>query len=515
MSASKHLPDDPWRSFMQMCIESFARLHGREDARLCTELERMCSFLVATLGHAGGLVSLMNSLHPKPRLMGGLVYRRRRGILHELLKHTRASAVASGEATSASAFEQLAEVGLGGWGADKAASRSGGNLVLTAALDKECLADLRSDDLSGTVSENAAVAKFCLVQALEGCGDEALAQARALLKGAKGPDSGGKKASGGPALCDMFWAALFQLIAFADTDEKLRQELVTASFYSVPCAATAAALIEYPPDKVSIFDARKHVAAGMGLSAHSFPLAFGCYAVLGFKESAMQCMGVACGRLPKSTIFSEAKATVRALGPLALETWPEAGSSMAFDGSAQRTSWIASIAEIISSKFAGCRGFLEMETAVLGILQVGALIEPGAILPLLQQHVGQVAGKVAKECARKLSAERMADIRAQFVEWLRTLKQTYHTRPAVVSDRMRQLWAGVAVVHSRRNWPSGGSGNGGAAPEGGGDRGGSQQYRVRGPSLSSEWESMAADLKHKVGKKASIWRDVKAAGIAP
>ena len=91
---------------------------------------------------------------------------------------------------------------------------------------------------------------------------------------------------------------------------------------------------------------------------------------------------------------------------------------------------------------------------------------------------------------------------------------------------MRQVWECVAVVHSRRTWRSSSvaasasvplqpeqsaGGGGGHARGGGGCR---TLYRVRGPSLSSEWDAVVADLKNRVGRKANIWRDVKSAGIA-
>jgi hypothetical protein len=149
-----------------------------------------------------------------------------------------------------------------------------------------------------------------------------------------------------------------------------------------------------------------------------------------------------------------------------------------------------------------------METALLGILQVGVLIEPGAILTMLQEQVEQVVTKIIRETAQKLSAERMHEIRSQFVEWMSALKQIYHTRPGIVAENMRQIWQLVRIPHTRRTWPAGDGGV--ATQESDVPR---SLYRVRGPSLSSEWESVVADLKNRVGRKASIWRDVKTAGL--
>jgi hypothetical protein len=46
--------------------------------------------LITSVGHVSGLISLVNSLHPKPAQSvggSGAVVRRRREILGELLKH--------------------------------------------------------------------------------------------------------------------------------------------------------------------------------------------------------------------------------------------------------------------------------------------------------------------------------------------------------------------------------------------------------------------------------------------
>jgi hypothetical protein len=467
----------------------------------------MSGFLVTTLGHAGGLIGLMNSLHPKTHDVSGEVRRRRRDVLGELLRHVKAKDASDDSAST------CGHVGLGGWVPDGAriASAASSEWTLTTALDEECLADLRSDDLSGSAAVNVSIARFCLRQAQEGCCEEALVQARLLLKSAIGLHSDGKKGKSKPTLPDMFWAMLFQLIPYADHDKRLQQDLVLACFRSAPNAATASALVQYPPEQ-SIFEVRSHVASGTGASSQAFPLAFGCFAVLGFKESAMQALAMQCRRLAKTIIFCEADAIIRALGPLAFEVLPE---YTADQGSGSRpTSWLANMIETISTRMPDCRGFLEMETAVLGLLQAGAHVEPAGILPMLQTHVENVICKILNETSKRLSTERMQEIRTQFVNWLSVLKEIYHTRPAVVSGKMRQLWAGVAVVHSRRTWPSLDSGAGSSADAQGVGSLPTQTYRVRGPSLSSEWESVVAELKQRVGRKASIWRDVKAAGIA-
>ena len=486
----------------QICIQSFARIHGRKDSPLCTELERMSGFLVLTLGHAGGLVSLINSLHPK-MLPSGEVRRRRRDVLGDLLKHVSAKA-APGEA------QPCGHVGLGGWVPDSARADSAGSSewTLTTALDAECLTELRSDDLRGSASINVALARFCLRQAQEGCTEEALVQTRSLLKSVR------ERSKIESSLPDMFWAMLFQLTPYVDHDKSLQQDLVLACFRCAPNAATASALVQHPPGE-SVLDMRSHVSAGIGPSAQAFPLAFGCYAILGFRQSAMQALALQCRRLSKTTILSEAEAIIRALGPLAFEALPgytpDQGSS---SSDSQPTTWFANIIEIISTGMTDCRGFMEMDTAVLGLLQAGALVEPAGILPMLQKHVEQVVSKILHECSKRLSTERMQEIRSQFVKWLTVLKEIYHTRPAIVSGQMRHLWSGVAVVHSRRTWPSLAS----EAATSGDSQGvvslPAQTYRVRGPSLSSEWESVLADLKHRVGRKATIWRDVKTAGIA-
>jgi len=471
----------------------------------------MSAFLVKTLNHVGGLVSLVNTLHPKVLHIGGEIWRRRRDVLRELLQHSGAC-----ERGVVGGADSL---GLGGWVAERVVHKDEFRVVLTAALDCDSLADLRSDDLSSTTAVNVAVARFCLRQAQEGRLDEAFVQARMLLdraadkhNAAQGKQNASKKASPAPALCDSFYAHLFQLIPFAEVagdKTNIVPDLVMACFRSVPCTATAAALVRYP-GKQTVQEMRKLVAAGAGLSAHQFPLAFGCYAVLGFKETAMQAFATACRILDKATLFSEAEAIVRALGPLSLEASPLAsGQGAGGCPAAATSSWIVSLVESISSRLPTCPGFLELEVGVLGMLQVGALVEPGAILPTLHQQVELVIVKILKECAKKLPAERMSEIRAQFVEWITCLKQIYHTRPAVVSEDMRKLWDSVAVVHARRIWPAASC----AAPA-------SETasvitvYRVRGPSLSSEWESVAAVLKNRVGRKANIWRDVKAAGIS-
>lgn len=207
----------------------------------------------------------------------------------------------------------------------------------------------------------------------------------------------------------------------------------------------------------------------------------------------------------------QAETIIRALGPLALESSPLAsGEGFTGAGTCHSSTWIASIVETIMAKFTGCRGLLEMETALLGILQVAVQIEPGAILPTLQEQVEQVVIKITRETAKKLSAERMHEIRSQFVDWMSALKQIYHTRPAVVAENVRKIWERVRIPHTRRTWPAGENG-GVATQESDMPR---SLYRVRGPSLSSEWESVVSDLKNRVGRKASIWRDVKAAGIA-
>jgi hypothetical protein len=83
---------------------------------------------------------------------------------------------------------------------------------------------------------------------------------------------------------------------------------------------------------------------------------------------------------------------------------------------------------------------------------------------------------------------------------------------------MRQVWECVAVVHSRRAWRSSSGAASASVPlqpeQSGGGGGCRTLYRVRGPSLSSEWDAVVADLKNRVGRKANIWRDVKSAGIA-
>jgi hypothetical protein len=468
----------------------------------------MSGFLVSTLGHAGGLVSLINSLHPK-MLPGGEVRRRRRDVLGDLLKHVSAKA-APGEA------QPCGHVGLGGWVPESARADSAvsSEWTLTTVLDAECLTELRSDDLRGSASVNVALARFCLRQAQEGCSEEALVQTRSLLKSVQEHQSEGKKSKIESSLPGMFWAMLFQLTPYADHDKSLQQDLVLACFRCAPNAATASALVQLPPEQ-SVLDMRSHVSAGIGPSSQAFPLAFGCYAILGFRESAMQALALQCRRLSKTAILSEAEAIIRALGPLAFEALPgytaDQGSS---SSDSQPTTWFANIIETISTRMTDCRGFMEMETAVVSLLQAGALVEPAGVLPMLQKHVEQVVSKILYECSKRLSTERMQEIRSAFVKWLRVLKEIYHTRPAIVSGQMRQLWLGVAVVHSRRTWPSLAS----EAATSGDSQGvvslPAQTYRVRGPSLSSEWESVVADLKHRVGRKATIWRDVKTAGIA-
>jgi hypothetical protein len=187
----------------QVCIEAFSRMHGGQDPRLCTELERMCTFLVNAL-NVGGLISLVNSLHPKPLHCGGLVRRRRRDLLAELLK--LADSTPSLRDPVAPPSELCSAVGLGGWVAETAVPvADSSRLVLTVALEPDTLADLRSDDLSSTSSVNAAVARFCLRQAQEGKCEEALLQARLLLECAEGK----RKGRSAPALCDTFWAYIF------------------------------------------------------------------------------------------------------------------------------------------------------------------------------------------------------------------------------------------------------------------------------------------------------------------
>lgn len=295
----------------QVCIEAFSRMHGgHQDPRLCTELERMSTFLVNSL-NVGGLISLVNSLHPKPLHSGGQVWRRRRDLLSELLKladSTPSSRVPV--APPADANERCSTVGMGGWVPDKAMSvPDSSKLVLTVALEPDTLADLRSDDLSGTTAVNAAVARFCLRQAHEGRCEEALWQARSLLECAEGNKGGSKKGRIAPALCDTFWAYIFEVIPYAETagNKGLLSDLVIACARRVPCAATAVALAQHPPEKVSILEMHKFVAAGTGLSSQPFALAFGCYSVLGFKESAIKELSNACRRLPKAVIFCEVR----------------------------------------------------------------------------------------------------------------------------------------------------------------------------------------------------------------
>jgi hypothetical protein len=322
-------------------------------------------------------------------------------------------------------------------------------VLLTRALSHDALAELREDDLSGSASVNAALARFCLRQAQEGCCDEALKHLRVILQCVDRKRGAANKlflasVSGSDALegSEAFWAYVFRLIPFAERkgDGSLVQHLVRACAARVPCAATAAALARHPPD-ASVFDVQKAVAGGSGLSSLPYPLAFGYYAVLGFKETAIKELQQACRRLPKPLLFREAETLIRALGPLALEPSPLAGGvtpGAATLGGAR--TWVESIVESISLKLVGCGGFLEMEIAVLEhILQVAASIEPAAVVWQLQQQVEQVAGKVERECASKLSAERMGEMRAQFVAWLAALKRVYHTRPAVIADSMRQV----------------------------------------------------------------------------
>jgi hypothetical protein len=486
----------------------------------------MCHYLAKLFVHPGGVVSLMNSLRPIARQDGGFLYRRR-DILGELLKLSGSVGEAGGPVPAGDRSEHLNEVGLGGWvnaevdaGRLKSMSKP---VLLTVALDAASLAELRADDLKGAASVNADMARFALRQAREGCVDQALVHARNLLQGAERMRKTASNLGIARAQSDAFWGALFHLVPFcADRSDgeghgkSLLHDLTLACFSNVPCAASSAALCKAPPPQASgssVTDMRKVVEAA---PSRCTTLAFGCYAVLGFKETALRALCVACKSTP-SLVFSELAAVVRALGPLALEPSPTASAPGASCPADVRHSWLGCFIETIQTAAASgasvAARFLELETSVVGLLQIGALIEPGAVLPLLQQQVALVTDKVLAECARKLSAERMTEIRNQFSAWMAVLKTAYHTRPAIVSADLRQVWESVSFVHRRRSWATEDEHDGGGAQQ---DPSAAQRtlYRVRGPSLSSEWDAVVEDLKVRVGRKAGIWRHIKASGIA-
>ena len=454
-------------------------------------------------GDAYSLLSLMNSLQPKPACSGGPLRQRRRDILQRILQHS----------VMLTAFERVQismeiGLGLGGWvelGEDVV---NDSTLKLTAALDSNCLDELQRDDLQGPTAVNAAVSRFVLRQAQEGRVQDALAQARRMLQVLKRKHT--DKEGSVPAQSSLFWASLFQLAPFC-AEESLRSDLAQSCFRNVPCAASTALLVLNPPRQQTVLDVRKYVEAGFGLSSAPWPLGFGSLAILGFVETSLSALAASCRRQSKQTIFNECTEIIRCLGPLALDAKAFTAGN-ASDCGTTEMSWLTKIQEIVLQNLPSgcCKGFLEMEVLILRkVLQVGAKIEPGLILPILRQHADAVAIKVLHECSRKQSAQRFTEIRAQFVEWLSALKETYHTRPAVVPEEMRHLWQNIALVHTQRAWP--GADGRTEQPKEAVSR---TLYRVRGPSLSSEWESLVADLKVKVGRKANIWRDVKSAGIA-
>jgi len=398
-------------------------------------------------------------------------------------------------------------LGLGGWpelSDDTPLEHT--RLVLTAALDAECLADLRGDNLEGTGPDNAAMSRFVLRQAQEGAVEEAQQHARRLLLLVR--SDGAQTAV--RQINAAFWGNLLQLAPFCE-DASLQRDLAQKCFLHVPCAASAALLVLHPPQQQTVLESRKHIEKGTGLSARAWPLGFGALAVLGFKESAMQLLCAACRRSQtKATLFRECAEILRCLGPVALEARSSASAGgVASETSESSSSWIASILDA-TQNFPGCKGFLELEVDVLtAILHTGVLLEPGSMVPHLKRHVETAVHKVLTICSRKHSAEGWSEIRARFVEWLKALKQAYHTRPAVVTEDMRNVWEGVALVHAQQAWPCAAARS--SQP---GESTCRTLYRVRGPSLSCEWDAVVADLKSRVGRKGNIWRDVKAAGVA-
>ena len=127
---------------------------------------------------AYSLLSLINALYPKPAYSGGSpLCQRRRDVLPHLLKHSSRLTTVEKRRNS----DNLV-VGLGGWPElpdDTSLEDSG--LMLTAALDAGCLAELRADNLDGTSADNAAMSRFVLRQAQEGAVAEAQEHARRLL----------------------------------------------------------------------------------------------------------------------------------------------------------------------------------------------------------------------------------------------------------------------------------------------------------------------------------------------
>uniref|UniRef100_A0A6U6BM33 Uncharacterized protein n=1 Tax=Guillardia theta TaxID=55529 RepID=A0A6U6BM33_GUITH len=502
---------------IDVCIHAFARLHGRKDVNpnLCDEAERMAANLHSQ-GNALALISLLCALSPKKYESSHKVFFRRRNILSDVLnlaesrdQQSKAEVAPSlGGGTTTPFLEVLMWAGPGGldagmgedvfYGSSKWSVGEGkGAMMLTKALDEETLTELVEDDFKGVASSVLSLVRFCVRQAREGDFSASIRHANHIMTKLKE-----MKESKSPAFNQIkhnhrFWSVMFRLVpvAIIQEEKELVETLVLWCFKHSPSTSSCIAFLHYSSlEKIQFV--RKFI---QGKDCHSkeYPLLFGCSALMESRGTAEEQLKSACKRLPLKQIILELRSLILVLGPQALEGCRGEGDAEV------QTSFLGSCLCILVENFKHSK-FLDTEQQVLELLKVGAMVEPGCIQPLLEKQVNDVCMKVHRALESGKSGPR--DLKDGFASWLERLKDVFHTRPAVASDVVQDLW----LRASRRFSLPGGSGQDlefAAAKQA------KTSIRIRGPSLSSEWEHVVGVIKIKVGKRANLVRDLRGMGL--
>eukprot|EP00960_Hanusia_phi_P038963 753676-Hanusia_phi.AAC.16 len=484
---------------IEVCILAFARLHGRNDVNpnLCDEAERMAASLHSQ-GNALALISLLCALSPKKYQASKTTFYRRRMILSDVLnlaeakdQQVRTQLPPSLNEEWTPFLEALTWIGPGGqdagmgddvfYGSSTWKINEGeGVVMLTKALDEHTRDELVQDDFKGVASSVLSLARFCVRQAREGDSDSSIQHARHIITKLKE-----MKDSRSPAFNQIkhnqrFWSVMLRIVpvALRQEQDELAETLILWCFKHSPSASSCVAFLhESSEEKIQFVH---KLIQSKDSHSKEYPLLFGCSALLESRATAEEQLKSACRRLSLKQIVSELKSLILILGPQAFKT-----SQPESEGDVQ-SSPLGRYLRILSDHFKSSK-FLEVEHHVLELLKVGAMVEPGCIQSMLEKQVNDVCMKVHRALDSGKSGPR--DLKEGFASWLSRLKEVFHTRPAVVNDAVHDLWGRASRRFSPVPRDSAGASDLEAVKPS------KSSIRIRGPSLSSEWDQVVGIIK--------------------